>query len=42
MQKVYLEGNYTLVELLQIVLRRITVIEYLEILREELIADVEH
>lgn len=36
MKTVYLDGNYTLVELLQIILRRITIIEYLEMLKEEL------
>lgn len=35
MQTVTLDGNYTLVELLQIILRRITIVEYLELLKEE-------
>jgi hypothetical protein len=39
MQKVYLEGNYTLVELLQIILRRISIVEYIELLKEELEAE---
>lgn len=35
MKTVTLDGTYTLVELLQIILRRITIVEYLELLKEE-------
>jgi hypothetical protein len=35
MKTVTLYGTYTLVELLQIILRRIAIIEYVELLKEE-------